>query len=86
MWKIFHLRLHYSATDQKNKIFLLLSQQRLTVFNHEKNPRFLHQTRKFVQSIEGPCFLKRYKHNMKCILKISTLVIPACFWQESTLK
>ena len=63
--KIFQTRLHYSATGQKNKKFLLLIQQQLTVFRHPKNHRFFYQTRKFVQSIEGPCFWKELKMNTK---------------------
>ena len=67
--------MHYSAIGQKNKKLLLLSQQRLTVFGPPKTPRFLHQTRKFVQSIEGLVFMKRYKHNMKYILRMIGLEV-----------
>ena len=59
------MRLHYLAIDQKNKFFLLLTTQRLTVFNPKKNPRFLHQTRRFVQRVGGLCFLKETKMNTK---------------------
>jgi hypothetical protein len=59
------MRLHYLAITPKNIKFLLLTQQQLTVFNPQKNPPFLHQTRKFVQSIEGVCFLKENNMNTK---------------------
>ena len=59
--------MHYLATDQKNKIFLLLSQQQLTVFNPQKNHRFSTQTRRFVQRVGGLCFLKQIKMNTKLL-------------------
>ncbi len=71
------MRLHYPATDQKNNFFLLLSQQRLTGFNPQKNHRFLHQTRRFVQSIEGLCFLKENNMNTKLTIKSSFPVLLA---------
>ncbi len=47
-------RLNFFAIGQKNEIFLFLVTQALTDFTPQKNPRFSHQTRKFVLYRGGP--------------------------------
>ena len=45
--------MHYLATDQKNKNFLLLCSQALSDFGPQKNCRFSHNSRKFVSYREA---------------------------------
>jgi hypothetical protein len=52
------MRLHYPAIGQKNKIFLFHIRQALSDFYQQKNHEFSHETRKFVQRVEGQLFLK----------------------------
>ena len=47
------MRLHYLAIGQKNKKILLLSYKGLSDFDSSIFPDFSHQTRRFVQSMEG---------------------------------
>ena len=59
------MRLHYLAMGQKNKNLLLLITSLLINFWPKKNCRFLHQTRKFVQRVEGQVFLVGFESIIK---------------------
>jgi len=73
--------LHYLAIGKKNKNFLFLISQVLINFTGQKNPRFSHQTCKFVLRVEGQGFLKREKvHIQKALLVLINLLAQNEFY------